>query len=237
MNHSKSDCPVCAENYNKEANQPYCLSCGHTICESCVDTLQKVHPSQLGITCPICKIKKAKYAKNYGLIEEFETEGQLLQAQQKLEEQPVIADGLYKIQAKHSGKYLGIKKGTTNKKGGLVQNEDVSQPHQVFKLLKHGDSYMILVQHTKLTLQIRSDYVNTPLARIIQDDFNGEDHQLWKLEKQEDGSFFIISKKSSMCFDVDLYKKSNDTPIIQYAQKTLEKAQNQLFNLVPVVSQ
>ncbi len=232
--HSKSDCPICTEKYNKEDNQPYCLTCGHTICKACVDTLQKPTPIQQGITCPICKTKKAKYIKNFGLIEEFEAEGPAQPAQ---EEQPVIADGLYKIQAKHSQKYLGINKGTKDKKGGLVQNEDASQPHQVFKFIKHGDSYMILVQHTKLTLQAPSDYIDMPLARIIQDDFNGEDHQFWKLEKQEDSSFFVLNKKSLMCFDVDLNKTSNDTPIIQYAQKTLEKAKNQLFNLVPVATQ
>jgi len=87
-----------------------------------------------------------------------------------------------------------------------------------------------------LTLQIPSDYFDFPLAPIIQGDWNGEDHQLWKLEKQEDGTYFIVSKKSNMCFDVDCFQQENDTAIVQFCQKEGDDASNQLFYLEPVAN-
>ena len=242
MDKSKIECPLCTEKYNDQNHEPYCLTCGHTICYLCLNDLRRQYATKPGITCPFCRKENLKYAKNYALIEEFRTLlapfdfkkiKEALDAQAKF---AFIPDALYKAKAKHSKKYLGIREGSKLKGVGLVQNEASQQLHGVFKFIRQDDYYMIVPQHTKLALQIPSDNTDFPLAPIVQDEFNGEDHQLWKLEKQEEGTYFIVSKKSHMCFDVDLVKKENGTAVLQYCQKELKNADNQLFYLEMVLS-
>ncbi len=242
MDKSKIECSLCAENYNGDNREPYYLTCGHTICFLCLTELKRKYANKPGITCPFCRKDDLKYAKNFALIEEFGTLGtksyikKLKEDLSAKEKFAFIPNALYKLKAKHSNKYLGIRGGSKLKGVGLVPNEKSQQLHGVFNFIRQGDYYMILPQHTKLALQIPSDNIDFPLAPIIQDDFNGEDHQLWKLEEQEDGTYFIISKKSNMCFDVDLVKKENGTAVLQYCQKEGKDASNQLFYFEMVLS-
>jgi len=236
MNKSKSDCPVCFENYNNETKEPFCLSCGHTICQTCLNDLNKKYAEKLhGIKCPFCNQENVTAVKNFALIEEFETLGTMSYVKNtraRLEEkkkEPLIQAGFYKLKAKHSGKYLEIKKGSKDSRAVLVQNEKSDKPHQTFKFIQHGDYYVISVQHTKMVLEIPVKEVEEPLAHIVQDNFEGEDHQFWKLEKQEGGLFYIVNKKSDFCLDVDLKLKDNNAPVVQFGRKPVEKAENQLF--------
>lgn len=49
------DCQVCLEPYDEEKKKPRCLSCGHTLCTSCVaDCLRPRRPGVL--LCPFCRL-------------------------------------------------------------------------------------------------------------------------------------------------------------------------------------
>lgn len=240
MQKSKSDCQICLIPYEDPDRLPFGLSCGHTLCQSCLDGLKEKTANKPGVTCPFCNQENLTFFKNFALIEEFMTLGTvsyIKKTKEKLDEQAkvtFIPNGLYKIKAKHSGKYLQIEKGSKNKKALLVQHEKNKELYQIFKFVKSEDHYMIIPQHTKMALQVPVKDIDQPLAPIVQEDFDGEDHQLWKLEKQEDGSFFIICKKNGKCFDVDLKSKDNGVPIVHFGKKPLEKADNQLFFLEQV---
>jgi len=71
------------------------------------------------------------------------------------------------IKAEHSGKYLGIRKGSKLKGVGLVQNEESKELHDMFKFIRQDDYYMIVPQHTKMALQVPSDNADFPLAPIV----------------------------------------------------------------------
>ncbi len=235
MQKSKSDCPICLVPYEDPDRLPFGLSCGHTLCESCLKDLKHKTADKPGVTCPFCNQENLTSFKNFALIEEFMTLGTMSyikKTKEKLDEQAKLAfipDGLYKIKAKHSGKYLQIEKGSKEKQAFLVQNEVTKDLSQTFKFVRSNDHYMIIPQHSKMSLQVLAKHSDKSLARILQDNFDGEDHQLWKLEKQDDDSYFLINKKSGKCLDVDLGKDANRTPVIQYDKKPLEKANNQIF--------
>ncbi len=234
-------CPSCKQDYAQYMREPFLLFCGHGFCQLCLNDSIQMSPNPQCVTCPDCGEKDLKYQLNITLIQQF-LENKTPSYIKHLAPPPVsayseLANGSYLIKSKHSGKYLGIRGASKLKGVGVVQNEKSQELHDVFRFYKNGDSYLIIPQHSMLYLQISPDLVDVPLAPIIQGEFSGEEHQFWNLEKQEDGCFFITNKKSNMCFDVDLVKKENGTPIIQYAQKSLDKAQNQLFTLVPAVGQ
>lgn len=52
---ASQDCQVCLEQYDDEGRRPRCLSCGHTLCTSCLtDTLARGP-----LTCPFCRVLHA----------------------------------------------------------------------------------------------------------------------------------------------------------------------------------
>ncbi|CAL2031768.1 unnamed protein product [Caenorhabditis brenneri] len=81
------DCKVCFEPYSDTIYNsiPLLLSeCGHTLCHSCADTLQKFSPDKLSIDCPFdrttTKVKVEKLHKNFAIIDlirEKKDEGKL----------------------------------------------------------------------------------------------------------------------------------------------------------------
>ncbi|XP_063878480.1 uncharacterized protein LOC135110269 isoform X4 [Scylla paramamosain] len=49
------DCQVCLESYDEEKRKPRCLSCGHTLCNSCIADCLSRGP----LLCPFCRLAHA----------------------------------------------------------------------------------------------------------------------------------------------------------------------------------
>ncbi|EGT51799.1 hypothetical protein CAEBREN_06582 [Caenorhabditis brenneri] len=79
LSHSKQasiECQICGEHYSDTISSriPRILTeCGHTLCHSCAETIQKMSPDQISIKCPIdrivTKVKVEKLHKNFALID------------------------------------------------------------------------------------------------------------------------------------------------------------------------
>lgn len=61
-------CPICCNEFNSITCQPYCISCGHTLCKSCIDKLS----SNGSYICPIDKKKILLNTKNKFVKNQFE---------------------------------------------------------------------------------------------------------------------------------------------------------------------
>ena len=223
---SNSKCPNCSQNYAQDLREPFLLFCGHTVCQVCLNHPGQMAPNPQGTTCPACLERNLKYEKNSALIQWLiSTQSTYIvkfaPSQSVISE---IADGFYRIKAKHSGKYLQIRSGSRVNTAALVQGEKNEQA--IFHIKKSGEYFMILSQN--------SSYVIQEHVVSVQDAFSDEDHKLWKFEKQQDGSYFIINKKTKKCMDVDLWKKDNGAQVIFYHKKPFEKADNQLFYIEPL---
>ncbi|KAK4326674.1 hypothetical protein Pmani_002833 [Petrolisthes manimaculis] len=48
------ECGVCLEQYDEGQHRPRCLSCGHTVCTSCLSNAITRNPASL--TCPFCRV-------------------------------------------------------------------------------------------------------------------------------------------------------------------------------------
>ncbi|CAL2031766.1 unnamed protein product [Caenorhabditis brenneri] len=70
------ECQICGEHYSDTISSriPLILTeCGHTLCHTCAETIQKMSPDQISIKCPIdrivTKVKVEKLHKNFALID------------------------------------------------------------------------------------------------------------------------------------------------------------------------
>lgn len=68
---SKATCPICYNEYNSAQNMPLVLpSCGHTVCETC---LQHMSDTYYSLKCPVCRTHNFQCVEtlpvNYALLE------------------------------------------------------------------------------------------------------------------------------------------------------------------------
>ena len=66
------DCKICFELYDNNLRKPISISCGHTFCSSCLDTLRNMGNNQ----CSICKTRITSKISNFALLDVLETHQQ-----------------------------------------------------------------------------------------------------------------------------------------------------------------
>ncbi len=64
------DCKICYEIYDNALRKPISLSCGHTFCSRCLDTLSRMGNNE----CSICKKRITSKLSNFALLDVIDTQ-------------------------------------------------------------------------------------------------------------------------------------------------------------------
>ena len=146
-----------------------------------------------------------------------EPEPEPIEEPEIINNEPAIADGLYKINTKlDSNKYLDINDISTANEANLHIWESTKGLNQKFQItyLNNG-YYKIQVKHSGKVLDVASAGT-TNGTNVWQYDDNGSDAQQWKIEKLADGKYKIESKCNKLCLDVDGGNPNNGTNVQVY---------------------
>jgi hypothetical protein len=97
---------------------------------------------------------------------------------------------------------------------------------------KVDDNVFYLLRSTNEFNRCLSVFMNSVQdgAKVVQNDCKGTDNQLWKLEKREDGKYYIIAKHSNMVMDIEDPGNQNHNLIVQKPRNDSRQA-TQLWKL------
>ncbi|PKL17084.1 MAG: hypothetical protein CVV49_12785 [Spirochaetae bacterium HGW-Spirochaetae-5] len=131
----------------------------------------------------------------------------------------VLPDGYYKIQAKHSGKYMDISGASTSDGAQIIQYEGNGAWNQVFHLQydEQDGYYRIVNKSTEKCLDVRNASTAND-TDIIQYTVKKSDtaNQKFKIELVETGYYKITVKHSGKVLIVQYGSTSNGTHVHQY---------------------
>jgi hypothetical protein len=115
---------------------------------------------------------------------------------------PPLAEGLYTLTARHSGKCLDVA-GASGKSGADVLQWDChGKDNQKWRLVsKGGDFYALVASHSGKCLDV-AGVSGKSGADVLQWDCHGKDNQTWRVTKEGDGSFRLTARHSGKCLDV-----------------------------------
>ncbi|MBK7870230.1 MAG: RICIN domain-containing protein [Saprospiraceae bacterium] len=136
----------------------------------------------------------------------------------------------YKIQARHSGKYMYIASESTQSGAVLVQHEayNGSNGNNLFSFEPTGDGYYVITaKHSGKALDV-NEGSTADGKTIIQWDIHKAANQQFKLEPTGDGYYFIVARHSGKAWDVNGGSQANSAGIIQW---TKHGGANQQFKL------
>lgn len=125
-------------------------------------------------------------------------------------------NGVYKIKAKHSNKYL--LNASNYSKGNVTQGKDTDNARSKWFIKSiPGTEYVTIKNMSGFYLDVNAGNGQNG-ANIQTYGENGTDAQKFKLQKQSDGSYAILTKVSGTKrgLDVDGYKTEDGTNVHQY---------------------
>lgn len=136
----------------------------------------------------------------------------------------------YRIIAKHSGKALDVRGGTSAVDNGIAiqQYDPIGGDNQAFRFERQPNGlYMIIAKHSGKALDITSASMQNGTP-VIQYAIHGGDNQLFRIVNQGNGYFRIINKRSNKGLDISggSEAKNNGIPLIQW---DATGGDNQLF--------
>lgn len=144
----------------------------------------------------------------------------------------VLPDGFYKIQAKHSGKYLDISGASTSNGAQIIQWQDNGGWNQVFQIQydEQDGYYRIVNKSTEKCLDVQGDSTSNN-ADVIQWDVKSSDtaNQKFKIEVVESGYYKLTIKHSGKVFDINGASTGNGAHLHQY---TWNGGNNQRFKFI-----
>src|SRR5947209_7840316 len=92
-----------------------------------------------------------------------------------------FGDGYYQIVAKHSGKVLDVKAGSTDNGADIIQYHSTGADSQQWQLVPaSGGYYQIMAKHSGKVLDVKAGSTEDG-ALVTQYHATGADNQLWKL--------------------------------------------------------
>lgn len=144
----------------------------------------------------------------------------------------VLPDGFYKIQAKHSGKYLDISGASTSNGAQIIQWQDNGGWNQVFQIQydEQDGYYRIVNKSTEKCLDVQGGSTSNN-ADVVQWDVKTSDtaNQKFKIELVESGYYKLTIKHSGKVFDINGASTGNGAHLHQY---TWNGGNNQRFKFI-----
>ncbi|WP_026930617.1 RICIN domain-containing protein [Glycomyces tenuis] len=132
----------------------------------------------------------------------------------ELGEGPSEPTGLYRLTARHSGKYADIDAISTAAGAGLIQWSPTSRTNQQFEFIDVGDDhYRIKARHSGMVLQVAS---NTSGADITQQPESDAASQQWRIVEHGGGTVSLINRASGLAMDVWEHSTADGARISQY---------------------
>lgn len=133
----------------------------------------------------------------------------------------------YKVKAVGTGLFLSVASNGMQNKAQIVQAGmpvGTCEDGQAFRFVKVGDFYKIEVRNKNGLCVVLDSAINT---KLIITEFNGQDNQLWKVEKN--GTIYqILNKASDFSLDAS-GSNSNSGPVIVSDFKNTQEQQWQLL--------
>ncbi len=150
------------------------------------------------------------YTKNGGKNQKF-----LLEETSAVESKRTIQNNAYKIQPSanknlcfdidNSSKKSGVSVALWSNNNGYNQRFDIQ--------LRENDFYIITVGHSKKALTVSNN-------SIVQSDINYSEEQEWAIEKNKNGSYYIISAHNGLCMNINGEINTGDKINISPKQET-----------------
>ncbi|WP_421894613.1 RICIN domain-containing protein [Marinoscillum sp.] len=126
-----------------------------------------------------------------------------------------LADGLYMIKAKHSGKYFSVA-GATSTSGSVIEQWSyVDQDNLKFTVEKVGLDYVIKPRYNELTLGIDGAGTGNGAA-LKQLTEEGKDHQRFVAVPVGSGYYKIVNKNSGKYLAVSGESTTNGADVVQW---------------------
>ena len=147
-----------------------------------------------------------------------------------------IANGTYKIIAKHSGKALSVSDSSLTNGANINQWDYINGNNQKWLVESVGDgTYKLTAANSEKVLDV-SDFSQQNGALVHQWSYVGGDNQKWRIEPVGNGYYRLIANHSGKALDVTGASSSNGAGIIQW---DYTGGDNQLwqFNLMTLESQ
>ncbi len=147
-------------------------------------------------------------------------------------EEPQTLDGIYLVEARHSGKCMTVAEGTLNNGGNVQQLScNPTATEQQWQFVYSGSGYYKIVNRNSDKLLDVSGISTADGANLHQwDDLSGANQQ-WQPVLQSDGAYQLVAKHSNKCADVYGGPTAEGALLKQHG---CHSGANQRFNLVPV---
>jgi YVTN family beta-propeller protein len=127
-----------------------------------------------------------------------------------------LADGVYRLVAKHSNQALNIDTASKADGAGGVQWPWTGGDDERWRITGLGNGeYLLAAQHSGKRL----DIANCGIAnggRVQQGTVNGSNCQVWRIDALADGTFRLINKNSGKALDVAGLSQANGAAVLQW---------------------
>jgi nucleoid-associated protein YgaU len=141
-----------------------------------------------------------------------------------------FGDGYYQIVAKHSGKVLDVKGGSTDNGADIIQYHSTGADNQLWQFVPaSGGYYQITSKHSGKVLDVKGGSTQDG-AQVVQYQPTGGDNQLWNFVSVGGDYYQIVAKHSARLLDVKGVSRDDGALVTQYHATG---ADNQLWKLVP----
>lgn len=141
-----------------------------------------------------------------------------------------FGDGYYQIVAKHSGKVLDVKGGSTDNGADIIQYHATGADNQLWQPVPaSGGYYQITSKHSGKVLDVKGGSTEDG-AQVVQYQPTGGDNQLWNFVSVGGDYYQIVAKHSARLLDVKGVSRDDGALVTQYHATG---ADNQLWKLVP----
>jgi endoglucanase len=142
-----------------------------------------------------------------------------------------VANGTYRIVARHSGKVLGVAGGSTADGADITQYANSGATNQQWNVVSLGSgAYSIRAVHSGKAMDL-SGSSTADGGDINQYTYSGGNNQRWRIESVGSGYYHIVSVASNKCVDVP---GSSTTDGVAINQWTCGTGANQSFQFVSV---
>jgi Ricin-type beta-trefoil lectin domain-like/G8 domain len=128
----------------------------------------------------------------------------------------VFQNGVYSVQAGHSGKCMAVAGASTDVGAKVVQASCSDALDRLWQLKHLGsDVYEIKAAHSGKCMTVK-DGAPSNGAGIVQTNCNGSQPQRWKATRLADGKYTLVAQHSTRCLDVKAASTAENADVHQW---------------------